>query len=590
MTTFQKNINKYSKFRTLSLAMCGLGLLVLATSNLFVNAATFTFNPSSSVLLAGCRSSVNIDANATGQTSNAADIEVQYNPSEINILDSDTSIPGIQIRTGNAYETYFGNEVTPSLSRIRLAGASFVGNLTTRRTFATIQFQSRPGVTSTSFQINFNGVGATLDSNIADSSTSDDLLSSVTNGSYTFRTDFCEVDREPPVIINQTPKAYDTGVAANSRVTVQITDNQAGVDLGNTIFYINSDVYNANDPAVSYTGSALNYTFVITPRNPIPTNEASTLRVSTQDLVQNRSNNQIIFNIPPTIIEQIICPAFLNPNGTSGTGVNGGGRGNGVTGGLLPSTGGSTIRTGGYSEEVISQLKEELDDEKSAVSLLSSTPLDNSLLNNFVSKPIFGNLDIIKSLEASLKALQYFSLISFFILILAILNLFLSDKKREIKGYAINSKKEILAGAKIELFNLVSLLKELEYYSENDGEYIFKVEPGAYEVRFVDNGKDYSEIIIMPEIRPTVFLGKTLNQEKNNKILQRIAQVWFVVKLIFAKLSPGILFVGTAIAFINLVILTTAFNLLVFIAYIAIIGTVWVPKLIRYTAQVISIK
>ncbi len=585
--TILKNIQILRpKAASIGLAVSGLFLGILSCSSLFVSAASFDFNPTSGQLLAGCKTGLNIDANATGQTSNAADIEVQYNPNEIDILDSDSSIPGIQIKAGNAYETYFGNDVNSSLSRIRLAGASFVGNLTSRKTFATIEFQSKPGVTSTSFQIKFSGVGATLDSNIADSSTSDDLLSSVGNGSYTFKTDFCQADKEPPKIINQTPKAYDTGVAANSKVTIQITDNQAGVDLSKTKFYINNDEYLASDSAVSYTGSNLNYTFVITPRNTIPTDAASTVRVITQDLVNNASNNQIVFNIPPTIAQQIICPAFLNPNGATGVGGSGIG-GSGSNGGnVLPSTGGSTIRTGGYSPEEMSQLRAEFEEEKSANSLLSATPWESSFLNDFLSKPVFGNLNAIKSLEASLKALQYFSFLSLFVLSLAILNLLLSDKKREIRGYALNSNGKAVAGAKVELFDLVSLLKEAEYYSENDGEYIFKVEPGSYEIHFVDNGKSYNENVIMPETRPAVFLGQTLRPEIDNKYIQIMAQVWFVIKLIFAKLSPGILFIGTLIALINLFILTTWLNILILVVYIAIIGTIWIPKLVRYTGQV----
>lgn len=569
--------NSKFKLQNLGLLVFGFVLFSLAFTSVSLNAASFDFNPSTSQLLAGCRSAINIDANVSGQTSNAADIEVQYNPAEIDILDSNPNIPGTQIKSGNAYETYFGNEVTPSLSRIRLAGASFVGNLTTRKTFATIEFQSRPGVTSTSFQIRFTGVGATLDSNIADSSTSDDLLSSVTNGNYTFRTDFCQVDREPPRIINQSPTAYATGVAANAQVRIQITDNQAGVDLANTRLYINNDEYLVTDPAVSYTGSALNYSFVITPRNPIPTDVASTIRVVTQDLVGNKSNNSIVFNIPPSIIEQVICPAYVNPNGATGVGGIGGGN-------TLPQTGG-TIRTGGYSPELINALKEELDDEKSANSLLGATPLDGSFWNDLFSKPIIGNLDKIKSLEASLKALQYFSLFSLAILIFLLLNLLLSGNKREIRGYALNGSKKPVAGTLVELFNLVDNLKAGHYYSENDGEYIFKVDPGAYEVKFVDNGKYFTDNVIVPEILQTTFLGKNLSLEKENKYLQIFAQLWFVVKVGLTKLYPGVLLVGTIIALINLYILPTWFNVIIFVVYIAIIASISIPKLVRYISQ-----
>ena len=584
MTIFKQFKIQNSKFKIHDSVLACFGLLILISSVISpkVSAASFDFNPASNQFLAGCRSAINIDANANSESSNAADIEIRYNPNEIDILDSDPNIPGTQIKSGNAYETYFGNDVDTSLSRIRLAGASFVGNLSSKKTFATIEFKSKTGVTSTSFQIKFDGFGATLDSNIADSSTSDDLLKSVTNGNYTFRTDFCEVDREPPKINNISPKAYDTSVAANSKVTVQITDNQSGVDLSNTIFYINNDTYSANDPAVTYTGSALNYTFIITPRNAIPTDAASTVRVTTKDLAGNASNNQIIFNIPASVAQQIICPAFNNPNGASGI------TGGGASGNTIPLTGG-TIRTGGYSPELINTLKDELNDEKSALSLLNSTPLETSFINSLLSKPIINGLNATKTLEVSLKAFQYFSFLNLLILILALLNLILSDRKREIRGYAINNNKAVVAGAKIELYDLVSLLKEGEYYSENDGEYIFKVLPGSYEVRFVDQGTDYMENVVLPETQPVIFLNKkTDTMAEENKYIATSAQLGYVLKLGLARIAPGILLAGILLALLNLIVLSTWFNIIIFTCYIAVIGTFWIPKLIRYTTQVLT--
>ena len=586
-----KQIFSLKKLAFLPVILPALLLLALTCFN-FLNtrAASFDFNPSSTELLAGCRSSINIDANATNETSNAADIEIQYNSSQIDILDSDSNIPGTQIKTGNAYESYFGNDVNASLNRIRLAGASFVGNLTSKKTFATIEFQSKPNVISTSFQIKFTGVNATLDSNIADSSTSDDLLKSVTNGNYTFKTDFCQQDKEPPKIINQSPKAYDTGVAANSKITIQITDNQSGVDISKTKFYINNDEYLPNDSGIVRTGSALNYTFVITPKTPIPTDAASTVRVITQDIVANASNNQIIFNIPPSVAQQIICPAFLNPNGATGGTGNTIGSGLGLGGKSSLGNGSNvTVRTGGYLPEEIKQLKSNFEEEKSATSLLSTTQFNTSFLNEFISRPVLGNSSAIKALEASLKTFQYFSLFNLFILFLAILNIFLPDRKREIRGYALNSTKQVVAGVKVELFNLISLLKEGEYYSENDGEYIFKLNPGSYEVRFSDGGKNYREDIIMPEIKPAIFLGKVVSMEED-KYLQIVAQVWFAAKLSFVKLYPGILFIGILIALINLFILTTWLNILILAVYMAIIGTIWIPKLVLYAGQVSKVE
>ena len=187
-----------------------------------------------------------------------------------------------------------------------------------------------------------------------------------------------------------------------------------------------------------------------------------------------------------------------------------------------------------------------------------------------------------------MKALQYFSLFSLAILLFLLLNLLLSGNKREIRGYALNGSKKPVAGTLVELFNLVDNLKAGHYYSENDGEYIFKVDPGAYEVRYVDNGKHFTDNVIVPEILQTTFLGKNLILEKENKYLQIFAQLWFVVKVGLTKLYPGILLVGTIIALINLYILTTWFNVIIFVVYIAIITSISIPKLVRYISQSIQ--
>jgi hypothetical protein len=284
---------------------------------ILTNAASFDFNPASNQYTAGCKNSLNIMADASGKDSNAADIELYYNPNEINIIDSVASIPGIQIKPGDAYETYFGNDVNTSTGRIRLAGASFVSNLSSRKVFASIEFSSKPDINTTSFSIKFDGAGATLDSNIADASTSDDLLTSVTNGTYTFVTGNCTADRIPPVITFQSPTKYAVNVPLNNNVTIRITDNQSGVDLNQTIIDINGDIYNMQSPEVTYIGQSLDYTIVIRPRNPFYSDKESAIKVTTADKAGNKNNDTNIFNIPIPVIQETICPDVQTGNTTN---------------------------------------------------------------------------------------------------------------------------------------------------------------------------------------------------------------------------------------------------------------------------------
>ncbi|MCA9386586.1 carboxypeptidase regulatory-like domain-containing protein [Candidatus Dojkabacteria bacterium] len=282
-----------------------------------VDAASFKFNPSTKSFERTCQRSVSIDINPEGELSNAAEIEITYDPSVITIVDQNPNIAGIQIQPGNAFETYFYNEVNVTTGKIKLAGASFVTSLSSNKTFATITFTSSALATSTNFTIKFDYPGATKDSNIADAVTSNDLLSSVVNGSYTFINGPCQADTTSPQVVFQNPTNGATGVSLNSNVTLQITDDQSGIDLDSITFIIDGVSYTTLNPEVSYTGNSTNYNFVINPVNDFPVNQASTVVVTGKDIAGNTFSKQIIFNIPtpPPVTtdneEPII--GFVNP-------------------------------------------------------------------------------------------------------------------------------------------------------------------------------------------------------------------------------------------------------------------------------------
>jgi hypothetical protein len=265
--------------------------------------ASFNFSPSNQTFYRECANRVNILIDPDGDASNAADIEIAYNPSQITIIDSNPGQPGTQIGTGDAYDVYFGNEVDTSNGIIRLAGASFMNHLTTQKTFAFIQFQSNPGFGGTAnFDIRFEGVGETKDSNIAEGGTSDDLLESVTNGSYSFVLSpfgSCTADTTGPNVTFTNPIPSSTNHSSNSTITFQITDNISGVDLNTLEIFINGTKYISSEPEVTITGSANNYTVVVVPRNPIIENAHNTVIVNASDLAGNSSSRQMVFNAPP---------------------------------------------------------------------------------------------------------------------------------------------------------------------------------------------------------------------------------------------------------------------------------------------------
>lgn len=261
-------------------------------------AATFSLNPSNTTFERTCVRSIAIEIDATGENSNAGEIEINYNPSAITIVDSNPDINGKQIEPGNAYETYFYNDVNEATGTIKLAGASFLTTLNSKKTFAIINFASSQSATTTKLNIKFDGVGATMDSNIADASTSNDLLSGVTNGTYSFINGPCQSDTTAPSVVFQTPTNGATNVSLNSNVVVKINDNQSGVDLNTIIFVINGISYDVNNPAVSYTTNGSEYTFTINPNVDFPADQASTIVLSGKDNAGNSFSSQILFNVP----------------------------------------------------------------------------------------------------------------------------------------------------------------------------------------------------------------------------------------------------------------------------------------------------
>lgn len=286
-----------------------------------IQAATIDMSPANASFERGCVRSVAVEIDATAQSSNAADVEITFDPTQVTIIDSNPSVPGVQIIPGSAYESYFYNQVNQGTGVIRVAAGSFVGTLTSRRLFATIEFTTSPSATATAFNIDFDGVGVTLDSNVADATTSQDLLSGVTNGSYTFVSGPCSADTQGPNIVFVSPTSGQIGVAANSQVTIRVTDNQSGVDLSSLAFVINGITYTIASPELSYSGSSLNYLFTITPSTPFPVGSASTIAVQASDAAGNSRAAQIIFNQPsppPADIQppqiQFISPTAFRPS------------------------------------------------------------------------------------------------------------------------------------------------------------------------------------------------------------------------------------------------------------------------------------
>lgn len=201
------------------------------------SAATLEIEPAVETL-GSCYLNLDVYIDATGETVNAADIEIHYDNRVLSVEDQESMV-GFQITEGDAFETYWGNISYNDEGRTFLTGGAFPNtlvNLSSRELFAQIKFKyTGHGDNTVPVIIRFDGIGDTLDSNIADSLTGDDLLTSVQNGLYTFAKDcrpsggnpapgFCEICPDcyectginltptlgPPLTVTPTPGPTDS--------------------------------------------------------------------------------------------------------------------------------------------------------------------------------------------------------------------------------------------------------------------------------------------------------------------------------------------------------------------------------------------
>jgi hypothetical protein len=294
-----------------SIFLFGLLLVLSFVFKVSTSAATFNFSPSTKSFNAGCSNSVNVEIDATGQSANSADIEIQYNPAIVTIIDSNPAIEGKQVAIGNAFETYAGNQVDENSGIIRLTGLSFSEILTSRKIFATIQFSGSVSGSTAAFNIRFDGVNATLDSNIADSQTSLDLLSGITNGTYTFTEGTCNFDITPPIIQFNSPQNGQVGVTTNI-IEITISDTTSGVDINSVQIYVDGKFYTLTSSEFSYMGDASSFTIKLTLPNTFIPSQTSIITVLAKDFSENLSNSQISFNVPSgeIVTPPLECPVI----------------------------------------------------------------------------------------------------------------------------------------------------------------------------------------------------------------------------------------------------------------------------------------
>jgi|CXWL01.1.fsa_nt_gi pimeloyl-ACP methyl ester carboxylesterase len=284
------------RFRSQSFLLT-LTLLALLFNVDRAEAASLSFTPSAASMKQECIEKIDIVVDTQGTASNAADAIILFNSSEVEIIDQNTAQAGIQVKIGSAYELYAGNVVNESQGKIYLTAFSVMGNFNDSGLYGSIFFKTKPGVSSTSFSLDFTP-GQSIDSNVADSN-GNDVLTSVNTGNYTFISSPCIVDTQAPSVTNVVPGNGATGVALNSNVTFHLNDNLSGVDLSSLQVQLHNVNYTQTSGQLAISGLPLDYTVIINPDADFPIATEIVMVIQAKDLVGNLMSPKIFsFNLP----------------------------------------------------------------------------------------------------------------------------------------------------------------------------------------------------------------------------------------------------------------------------------------------------
>jgi len=279
-----KNI-LYLKF----LIIIGIGLTFIPK----VNAGEFTLDSKNVSLGLNCAGRIDINIDPESIDSNAADIEIIFDPTDITVVDENNVTAGIQIGTGNAYEYYYGNEVQNG--RIRLTGVSLNSNLNKQALFGFVRFTGlQTGITTLSIVYTPQ---STHDSNIARYSTSQDILSSVKNLTLNLNNQPCS-DNEGPVITFIYPQQGNVIEETNPNILIDLVDTLSPINLNSIKVSINGQVYTINSSELTCQKiSDTHYQCKYTSKDPFSEGQIVEVLVEASDQFDNKSEALLTFSI-----------------------------------------------------------------------------------------------------------------------------------------------------------------------------------------------------------------------------------------------------------------------------------------------------
>jgi hypothetical protein len=507
------------------------GLFAFAST---ASAATFEFSPTSASYPAGCQRTLEIYVDVTGETSNAADLIFNYNADQVTVQN---------VLAGEAYQTFYSEapQVNGTVGSVRMTAFSVSAPVTSRLIFARINFTSAPDATTATFTIQAV-LGNTLDSNIADTNTSQDILTSVTNGSYTFQSGACLVDLTPPTITFVSPTSGQPDFPLNSPIQVRLEDAGLGIDISSMLIIINGVSYTSNSPGVSITGNPQNYLVTIQPAEPLPGDAASSIAVSVSDYSANNASRQNIFNVPGATE-----PGEEEPEEP----------------GEEPAETPTTV-----PDPVVVVIETLIN---SPISFIN-TPFAGTIVEQVFQE--LGTAGTLATLSLAVNILPLLALLNAPGLIFNLITIFFGFKPRRPWGLVLDRNTERpIPYAVCRVFIAGSLTLLAQTVSDSEGRYGFSLASGRYRLEVSAQGyvKFVGEIVIR-EGESTYVMDVKLSKgvvgvtvsSLWRKLFRGIGKVWVAV-------SPYVFIFGFVLAIVNLALNPNGLSLFIFGFYIFII-------------------
>lgn len=191
-----------------------IALMAFVPVRIFAAGATLSLSPASGTFNKGCSLILEVKLNSGGAKTDGTDAILFYDTSRFTAS---------SINAGSIYSDYPGNNIDPANGTITIAGIAalnspFTGQGALATLSLTVKEDAPSGLTQIKFDFDPADKTKTTDSNVIEQGTAEEILSSVSNGSYTIGTGNCTAAGAPVTL----PATGVVGQGAVSTPSAQI--------------------------------------------------------------------------------------------------------------------------------------------------------------------------------------------------------------------------------------------------------------------------------------------------------------------------------------------------------------------------------